>query len=423
MWNDALVQGALADSAPGLPRRAIAGPMDADPTLDPANGVRGPRTWILLAVWAAAAVAAAPVLWTLSAPLPGLDMHVHGRILLEGMTDGTVPWYTIFYGLLYVVTLGQATDYEDLRLPAVVILSIFMGAKAAATLWVLGRARARLGIALLATLFALVVVPLRLSSATELYLGKISPTIWHNSTTVMLMPVSLVLFVVAVDVLSRKTARWHATAGLAGLLVFDLLVKPNFGLVFLPVFGIYVGVLAVQRRRQAGWWRPLARYSWLAGAGIAVLAGQYLGTYANGSVNYTNAFDPLAVWRIFTGHIALAVFESLLLPVIATVFLWRGSRDRTSLVLAWCCTLLGVAVFALLSEINLATGQTLHHGNWSWGMQVSMFVLVVMLVREWLQQRRTLHLEAKLIVGVLAAVQFVTGVVYLVDVTTLDLPS
>jgi hypothetical protein len=372
-----------------------------------------PSVGVLIAVWAAWALVAAPLFWQLSTPGRS-DIDAHAGILLDGLATGTTPWYTIWYSLLYVVSLGQATSYEDLRLPAVVILSIAMGAKAAVTLWVLGRTRAPLSVTLLAMLFVLVVVPLRLSFATGFYLGKITPTIWHNPTTVMLMPVSLVLFVVALDVLRGETTRWFATVGLVGILVVNLLMKPNFGLVFLPVFGIYVLTLAVRRRKQAGWWRPLARYSFMAVVGIALLGAQYYGTYASGAVNYANTFDPLAVWREFTAHIPLAATESLLLPLLATIFLWRDARDRTSIVLAWSCTALGLTMFALLSEIDLSTGATLAHGNWSWAMQVAMFVLTVMLVREWLCQRRTLSVGRRTIIACLAALQFLTGLVYLV---------
>lgn len=377
--------------------------------------------WLIIVVGVIVAAAAYPAYWYLSEPLKS-DIYLHGDILMRGLRDGSVPWYTVFYALLWAGVLGRHVElYDELRVPAAVILAAAMGGKAAAVVWALRRARAPVIATLLATLFTLVVVPLKLSSADTFYLGRITPSIWHNSTTVLLMPVSIVLFVVALDVLRREHARWFATAGVVGLLVVNIMVKPNFGMVFLPVFGIYALVLAVHRRKSSGWWRPLSRYLWLAVAGIVVLLLQYWGTYANGSVQYANTFDPLAVWRILArGNITLAIFESLLLPVIATIVLWRAARDRTAMVLSWCCLLLGMTLFALLSEVNLATGRTLTHGNWSWGMQVAMFVLIVVLVREWLQQRHELRLEPKLIVYALAAIQFVTGILYLIRLFTVS---
>ena len=230
------------------------------------------------------------------------------------MANGTIPWYSAWYPLLYVATLGQATGYDDLRVPSVVLLSIAMGAKGAVALWVLGRARARRWVTLAAVLFVMLVVPLKLGAATNFYLGKVTPTIWHNSTTILAMPFSLLLFVVAVDVLRRAEARWTATAGLAALLVLSLSAKPNYGLLFLPVFGVYALVLAV-RGSGPDRWRPLGRYLVVAVVGVAVLGLQYWGTYATGAVTYENRLDPLTVWRAFTPDVPLAMAESLLLPV------------------------------------------------------------------------------------------------------------
>lgn len=365
----------------------------------------------LLAVWFVLALLAAPVLWRMSAP--GLsDIDQHAAILVDGMANGTIPWYSAWYPLLYVATLGQATGYDDLRVPSVVLLSIAMGAKGAVALWVLGRARARRWVTLAAVLFVMLVVPLKLGAATNFYLGKVTPTIWHNSTTILAMPFSLLLFVVAVDVLRRAEARWTATAGLAALLVLSLSTKPNYGLLFLPVFGIYALVLAV-RGSGPDRWRPLGRYVVVAVVGVAVLGLQYWGTYATGAVTYENRLDPLAVWRAFARDVPLALAESLLLPVVATAVLWRGAVDRASIVLAWSCTALGIAIFMLLGEFDPASGTPVFHGNWSWGMQVAMFVLVVVLTAEWLRQLRSLTSPVKVVVGALALVQLLTGFAYL----------
>lgn len=73
------------------------------------------------------------------------------------------------------------------------------------------------------------------------YLGKITPNLWHNSTTIFLMPFSLLLFYLQYKQLSKKVSTKSDEIIVISILVFlNLIIKPSFFLVYGPVTTIYL---------------------------------------------------------------------------------------------------------------------------------------------------------------------------------------
>lgn len=96
-------------------------------------------------------------------------------------------------------------------------------------------------------LWALVAIAVALSVMAAVYAPVIhdriywrvgTPSVWHNPTQVLLVPLALTGFFTAERWLRERSRKlwWAATT----LLVATTLVKPNYALAFIPALGLYV---------------------------------------------------------------------------------------------------------------------------------------------------------------------------------------
>lgn len=272
----------------------------------------------------------------------------------------------------------------------------------------------------LGTLAASLAGPLSVSACEYLYLGKLSPVLWHNSTSILAAPFALLLFASTSRLLlAGERPGWRMQLVQLLLVVASGWAKPNYLLALVPALAVHCGVavLAAPRGTRAAafsslWWRAAPTGL----AAVLVLLGQYALTYGGDGLQIlgqrvTNVVSPFALWRGWAETYGInpvwAVVASLLTPVLLTVLVWPAVRRRTPLVLAWLTVAVGLATFTLMAEA-LADGTILHHGNWMWGAQTAHMVLFVVLLVAFAQQFRMLPWPKWAAVG-LVALQVVLG--------------
>lgn len=348
------------------------------------------------------------------------DIHLHNQVVTG--ESHRAAGYTIYYNLLSWVA-GGSTSPGAVRVASETILASAMAAKAAITLTITWWMTRSLWPSLAVTAFLMVSVPVNLTLSPQLYLGRLTGTIWHNSTTIVLIPVSVLLFFFAVAFLTAEAPRRAYWVLGPSLIVVDGLLKPNFLLALLPGLALFTAVLVLRLRRRTGVWAAalpiLGRFLVLALPAAVLLAGQYVLAYQDGGVPYTNGVRPLATWSLLTasvpGGIPVVLLESFLLPALVTLLLWGPSRRYPFLLTAWLVTGVAAAQFAVLAEYT-ATGELLTHGNWSWGGHVAAYVLYISAAILWIRHHTLLPGWAKALVYVVAATYVATGVVYLMHV-------
>ena len=103
----------------------------------------------------------------------------------------------------------------------------------------------------------------------SLYLGQLSPTVWHNPTVIAALPLAVASFWAFLLPVPRR-ARDECVAG--ALIGLSVLAKPNFALAFLPAAGL-LRLLAARSARAAAGRARLALGPGRAGARLAVPAG------------------------------------------------------------------------------------------------------------------------------------------------------
>ncbi len=242
----------------------------------------------------------------------------------------------------------------------------------------------RLRSGLAATLLALITLLLGPVSfltwhRANLYLGYIAPTVYHNATLTLLRPLALLLFLAALRGFAFTPAdrRLRRVVAAAALTILGAYAKPSYLLCLLPVAG---GLLAIQwlRRRPANW--PLL-VGGIIVPGILALGLQYLFTYEANADNSVIFAPLLAARSMESVHILPKLALSLVFPVAAGVLYPRRAAQDDAFALAWLVMIPALAYAYLLAESGMVAD-----GNFFWGAQVALFILMAAALRFFAQQ-------------------------------------
>lgn len=240
-----------------------------------------------------------------------------------------------------------------------------------------------------------------------LYLGQISPNIYHNPTILAVKPfayLSVLLYVTWYRA-NGSSNRLFALVALAILL--SLAMKPNFLLAIAPAIVVY---LLLKRPGFGVWWKTAVLFL-LAGVALII---QYAITYNQpGDTSQIQLTKPFLVWRMLSPNPVISIFISLLFPLCILVFRWREVTRNDFLVLSWLGLCVGIAEFTVLGESGIRIG----HGNLGWGMQAMIPLVFLFSIVEWV---RWLRAESSrrvrwrvMLTGVLLSLHVVSGVLYI----------
>lgn len=321
------------------------------------------------------------------------DLQPHVLIASTAIRTGEFPGDALYYLVLAAGT-GLSTSSSELEIAAVVVLALSVGAKVAISIRIAlaelseqltaagARSRELAAVGIPAAVFLLA---FSFSLPTErLYLGQLPPNVWHNSTTIFLMPLALSLFWCSLVFLRTADVRWLGWTAVA--LVANVLAKPSLVLAFVLVFPVAAGV---RLRSVPG---GLRRAALLVAGAVALLGVQYAYVYAADPVSSHLygadagshvAIAPFRVWSSLSDDIPLSIVASLAFPLVAAG-VYRGALLRSDMV-RYACGLAaaGILLFALLEE----TGPRQGHGNFAWQADVAIYLLflavTVQVIRLW----------------------------------------
>jgi hypothetical protein len=202
----------------------------------------------------------------------------------------------------------------------------------------------------------------------KVYLGQISPNVWHNPTAIAVLPLAMLLFSAA----SKMTImdRPRRLAGAGALTLLTGLTKPNYLLALLPCWlALLVDRAACSfRSGHTGWRRPAIVVAAVMAPAAGLLAWQAWRLEAGGG---GVEIAPLAVWRLYSPNIPASILLSLAFPLAVLVLHWKIARRQAPLALAWLVLFVAVLQMALLAERGLRWP----HANFFWGSYAANYLL------------------------------------------------
>lgn len=215
------------------------------------------------------------------------------------------------------------------------------------------------------------------------YFGYIGLASYHNPTVHMLRPFAVLMFIFAMEVLTRPaSSAWKV---LAAALIFAgaTFLKPSYTITLLPALGL-MGLYWLWKRRPIGWWMAILG---LGLPSVALLVPQFVITYVRGEVDGGIALMPFSAAQMLSGYLPLKFFMSIFFPLVIAVLFFRRALHDHEMVLAWLSFAAGALQFYLLIEL----GSRFTHANFLWGAQITLFILFAVSIRFLLKQEISLR--------------------------------
>jgi hypothetical protein len=342
------------------------------------------RHWINLSLlMAGSMLVSVPLFYRALFGMIVADYEVHVRLVQRGVEEGIWPAHFLFQALVYGLS-GFSHDFASLAWAALVLLTTCVIAKVWLSYALLIRHGPRRPTAAFedtyglshTTLSVIVTVALLLSapivrpwSTDPIYLGQISPNIWHNPTSILCWPLVILLFFAADAFLrSGRLRELIAVGSLAGL---SVLAKPNYFLAFAPVYSLLAlwrfGVSRVWLFSQLALVPTVILLCWQLTASFdgtdAVRPGMHI------------AWMPLSGWRVHSSSIPMSLLLSLAFPLSYLLVFFRSIQNRDMLLFAWGVMLSALIWTGCFAEVYDHDGAVNGDFNFSWGSHLSLFVL------------------------------------------------
>lgn len=252
---------------------------------------------------------------------------------------------------------------------------------------------------------------------TYWFLGKMTPNLWHNGSTIFVFPFCMLLFFEVNKWLFDRKPRYFLIS-LYTLLI--LLIKPNFLFGLIPALLSFMVLSWVNKKSLI----PILIYS------IWVILFLFLSKWlifsetAEDSLFYNfNArgdvmIDPFGVWLKLSENPLWDLFGSFPLLIASLIFfgktLWANPEFR----LAFLTFSFGILVFFLFAE----SGPGYLDGNFYWQIPISLFILYLVLAKNLLKMLGENSINEKSnqlklsLTGFLFAIHVFSGLAYLIRI-------
>ena len=212
--------------------------------------------------------------------------------------------------------------------------------------------------------------------ANHIYLGQISPNIWHNPTSVLCWPLAIMLFFSAEAFL--RSGRMRQLFAIGALAALSVLAKPNFLMAFAPVYAL----LAVRRFGISKVWL-ISQLALLPS--VLILGWQLMASFNGNNAMRPGihiAWMPLAGWRMYSQWISMSLLLSLAFPVSYLLVFRRSLQNRELLLFAWGVMLSALVWTSSFAEVYDRDGAINPDFNFSWGSHLSLFILFLVTAKD-----------------------------------------
>lgn len=264
-------------------------------------------------------------------------------------------------------------------------------------------------LSVLIPLVAMTVWAISLFSPVGLYFGFIGPNPYHSPTLLLLRPLALMLFLLAMRLFNatQPTMRQQVLMGVALVLltVMGTQSKPNYTVAIVPALWVYAGYYLL-RRRRVNWILLVVAMSLPA---ALLIYNQFFNlSTSRGGVT----FEPFFVMSQISYNMVLQFLLSIAFPAAVYVLHWRKAIQHDALNVAWLAFGAACGTLYILSE-----GGYWQHLNFYWGPMVAMFILfalsIIFFVRENIDLLRTRDTAIYVRVGILLfllALHLISGI-------------
>jgi len=298
------------------------------------------------------------------------DIQSHSLHTINYLKAGMFPIPPLYFACIYAFS-GFSTDVKVLNEVAIYILAIcfflkyWYSNRLIQSNYIEEKSVATKQELQLITFLVLFAAPLVESFAHErLFLGKMASNVWHNSTSIAVMPFVVLLFHQSIKFIKNSQISTSNIVYILVLSIVNLLIKPSFLFAFVPAFSLIL-LIKYGIKHKKFW----------VGLGIATLVfltiiiEYYLiyemniyGKLYNTGSKAEIVIRPFYILALNSQNIPIDIYLSLLFPIICVVFFEKEIKQNTILQYT-----LWLFAFAFIIGMLLAeSGSHASHGNLYW---------------------------------------------------------
>jgi hypothetical protein len=318
------------------------------------------------------------------------DLQPHAKMAYS-FAKGEVQLPPNFlYFFLVALGTGFSKQYAIYYISSVLLISMAITAKffitayySKKTCYILLQTNATPYIIAILMLFVFALPGLNYFSANEFYMGQLVPNVWHNSTTICLMPFSVILFFESCKCLfSEKQQSSGNKFYIVLLILINALIKPSFLFALLPGVFLFLFAEFLFLKNLRNVCTKLLPYL----AGVILIYIEYYFIYKLdyvGSINGAKlrpgvTISPFVIWRAFSPNFFIAFLTSCLFPLVYLTAT-KGKVLKSKLVkFAAVNYVMGLLVWILLAEEGVRKSD----GNFIWQMVVVSYLLFFTMIME-----------------------------------------
>lgn len=304
------------------------------------------------------------------------DIPVHVSLILKFIHTGAFPNYSIYYIVIYFLSF-MSNDFARLLKTAVCFLSFMVLVKALISYNILYKDTNNLKASALVSILLILVSPIiNWWNFPYIYIGQLSPTVWHNSTTILNIPFSILLFYYSINTL--MSSQYKNIITISVLILLCAITKPNYLLSFLPVYFTCVCYMGLKENI----YKLLPKLAIVFIPILSILILQYTGTFNGNSVSSAIAVNPFGVWELYSSNIPMSMLVSIAFPLLFSVLFFEQIKNEPEILLSWAIFIIAVTEFAIFAEV----GKHFSAGNIGWACNISLYILFLSCISKLIKQ-------------------------------------
>lgn len=207
------------------------------------------------------------------------------------------------------------------------------------------------------------------------YMGKFTPNLWHNGTSIFVWPFCFLLFWLTLYWLRRSSTQTLFLMGLLSLLI--TLAKPSFLFAYIPVLPLMTWFKAKDKTISSLiFCALLLLFVW----GLKVLIySNPLDALANSQQQSNEVvIAPFAVYRLYAESPLLEILASFAFPFAAFALFGKSLIQNTSVQFSLLLAIAGMLVYLIVAE----RGFRFEHANFYWQIPICLSLLYLCMVKE-----------------------------------------
>ncbi|RAI85553.1 hypothetical protein [Algoriphagus yeomjeoni] len=330
------------------------------------------------------------------------DIKIHNLILIDYLEAGYFPIPPGYYGLIFLIDLILRIKYSFV-LSSILVITLFMWWKYRLIFsWLQNQIPLSKRTTFLVSLSILFLGPIYLPGVDEglWYLGKFTPTIWHNSTIIASFPFAIILCLKTLNWIENpRNSQLYILAGL-GLIL--LLIKPSFLFCYIPALPLYI--LSRDKALSKIFWKSAGLVLLLFV--LLMLEKQLIFTwdpmreklYEPGEIS-TIVIAPFKIWLHYSHQPVWDMISSISL-LLCFLIVWPRSAFQDSF---FTFTLLLLIIAFLIYFLFSETGIRQYHANFYWQIPIALLLnymsIVSLVLKDYQANDRKFTSRTRLIIA------------------------